>query len=237
MIWASVIAGFSLGMVGSLHCVGMCGPLALALPVQHLTAVKKFISLFIYQVGRIVTYAALGLLFGSLGRTIYIAGLQQWLSVSLGVLILISALIYFLRKRTVHFIFLNRFYSMIQTVIGKLLRSGKGTSAFFLMGMANGFLPCGMVYMAIAGALSSVSITHSIIFMALFGAGTLPAMMMVSYFGQTIPMSMRMSMRKAVPYFIIAMGLILVLRGLSLGIPFISPAMPGPAGATVSCQS
>jgi len=237
MIWASVIAGFSLGMVGSLHCVGMCGPLAIALPVQHLAAIKKFISLLIYQLGRIVTYAALGLLFGSLGRTFYIAGLQQWLSVSLGILILISALIYFLRKRTVHFIFLNRFYSKVQMVIGALLRSGKGTSAFFLMGMANGFLPCGMVYLAIAGALSSVSITHSVMFMALFGAGTLPAMMMVSYFGQSIPMSVRMSMRKAVPYFIIAMGLILVLRGLNLGIPFISPELPGPAGETVSCQS
>jgi len=236
-MWASVIAGFSLGMVGSLHCVGMCGPLALALPVQHLTAVKKFISLFVYQVGRIVTYAALGLLFGSLGRTFYIAGLQQWLSVGLGVLILISALIYFLRKKTIHLIFLNRFYNMVQLVIGKLLRSGKGTPAFFLMGMANGFLPCGMVYMAMAGALSSVSITHGVIFMALFGAGTLPAMMMVSYFGQTIPMSVRMSMRKAVPYFITVMGLILILRGLNLGIPFISPELPGPASETVTCQS
>jgi len=237
MIWASVIAGFSLGMVGSLHCVGMCGPLAIALPVQHLTAVKKFVSLLIYQLGRIVTYAALGLLFGSLGRGLYLAGLQQWLSVGLGIFILISALVYFLRKRTVHLIFLNRFYSMIQLVIGKLLRSGKGVPAFFLMGMANGFLPCGMVYMAVAGAVSSVSITHSVIFMALFGAGTLPAMMMVGYFGQTIPMSMRTSMRKAVPYFIAVMGLILVLRGLNLGIPFISPEMPGPAGETVTCRS
>jgi sulfite exporter TauE/SafE len=237
MIWASVIAGFSLGLVGSLHCVGMCGPLALALPVQHLMPLKKFISLLIYQLGRIVTYAALGLLFGSLGRTLYVAGLQQWLSVSLGILILVSSLIYFLRKRTVHFIFLNRFYSMIQMVIAKLLQSGKGTPAFFLMGMANGFLPCGMVYLAIAGALSSVSIIHSVLFMALFGAGTLPAMMVVSYFGQAIPVSVRMSMRKAVPYFIAAMGLILLLRGLNLGIPFISPEMPGPANGTVSCHS
>jgi len=226
-----------LGMVGSLHCVGMCGPLALALPVQHLTAAKKFISLLIYQLGRIVTYAALGLLFGYLGRTFYIAGLQQWLSVSLGILIVMSALIYFLRKRTVHLIFLNRFYSMVQMVIGKLLRSGKGVPAFFLMGMANGLLPCGMVYMAIAGALSSVSIIHSVLFMTLFGAGTLPAMVMVSYFGQNIPMSVRMSMRRAVPYFITVMGLILILRGLNLGIPFISPEMPVAAEATMSCPS
>lgn len=237
MIWAPVIAGFSLGMVGSLHCVGMCGPLALALPVHHLTAVKKFISLFLYQAGRIITYAALGLLFGSFGRGLYIAGLQQWLSVGLGIVILASAIVYFTRKRTFHLNFLNGFYVIIQKAMGKLLQPGRGNSGFLLMGMANGFLPCGMVYMAIAGALSSASITHSVVFMALFGAGTLPAMMAVSYFGQTIPMPLRLSMRKAVPYFITAMGIILILRGLNLGIPFLSPEMPAPSGDVVSCHS
>lgn len=237
MIWASVIAGFSLGLVGSLHCVGMCGPLALALPVFHLSSFKKFISLFLYQLGRITTYAALGLLFGLLGRRFYMAGFQQWLSVSLGLLVVTSAIIYFLGKNSLHLSFLNKFYLWVQQAIGTLLRSGKGTAAFYVMGMANGLLPCGMVYIAVAGALSSASISHSVVFMALFGAGTLPAMMAVSYFGQTIPLSLRLSMRKAVPYFVTAMGVILILRGLNLGIPFISPELPAPAGDAVSCHS
>lgn len=237
MIWASVIAGFSLGLVGSLHCVGMCGPLALALPVYHLSPFKKFISLFLYQSGRITTYAVLGFLFGLLGKRFYMAGFQQWLSVCLGLLIVASAIIYFLGKNSLHFNFLNRFYLLVQKAIGRLLQSGKGPLGFYIMGIANGLLPCGMVYMAIAGALSSISISHSVVFMALFGAGTLPAMMAVSYFGQTIPLSVRSSMRKAVPYFITAMGLILILRGLNLGIPFISPELPAPAADVVSCPS
>jgi uncharacterized protein len=237
MIWASVIAGFSLGLVGSLHCVGMCGPLALALPVYHLSPFKKFIVLFLYQLGRITTYAVLGFLFGWLGRRFYMAGFQQWLSVSLGLLIVASAIIYFLGKNSLHFNFLNRFYFLVQKVIGRLLKSGKGPVGFYMMGAANGLLPCGMVYMAIAGALSSINISHSVVFMAFFGAGTLPAMMAVSYFGQTIPLSVRSSMRKAVPYFITAMGVILILRGLNLGIPFISPELPAPAGDVVSCHS
>jgi sulfite exporter TauE/SafE len=237
MIWSSVIAGFSLGLVGSLHCVGMCGPLALAMPVYHLSSFKKFISLFLYQSGRVTTYAVLGLLFGFLGRRFYMAGFQQWLSVSLGLLIVASAVVYFLGKNSLHFNFLNRFYGHVQKAIGKLLQSGKGPAAFYMMGIANGLLPCGMVYMAIAGALSATSIRHAVVFMVLFGAGTLPAMMAVSYFGQTIPLSVRSAMRKAVPYFITAMGIILILRGLNLGIPFISPELPAPAGVVVSCHS
>jgi len=237
MIWASVIGGLSLGIVGSLHCVGMCGPLALALPVHHLKPVSKFSSLLVYQIGRMTTYASLGLLFGIVGRRLYLAGFQQGLSVSLGILVLISALIYLLRKRTVHLAFLNKFYSMIQSVMGRLLRTGKGIGGFYLMGIANGFLPCGMVYMAIAGALSSAGVINSVLFMALFGAGTLPAMMAISYFGQTIPVSLRLSLRKAVPYFITVMGLILILRGLNLGIPFISPELPSPAAEVVSCPA
>lgn len=237
MIWASIIGGFSLGFAGSLHCVGMCGPLALALPVYHLTAFKKFVSLLLYQIGRIVTYATLGLLFGLLGRRFYIAGLQQWLSISLGIIILLSAILYFFRKRTLHFNFLNGFYLMIQKIIGNLLRTGKGTASFFLMGMANGLLPCGMVYIAIAGALSTIDVTQSVVFMSLFGIGTLPAMMVISYFGKTIPLSMRLSIRKTIPFFIAVMAVLLILRGLNLGIPFISPQMPAAPGEVVGCHS
>jgi sulfite exporter TauE/SafE len=236
MMWAFIIGGFSLGLAGSLHCVGMCGPLALALPVYHLTGVKKFISLLLYQVGRITTYATLGLLFGLVGRRLYIAGIQQWLSLLLGISILLSAPFYFHGKRTLHMNFLNRFYFSVQKTIGNLLRTGKGFTSFFLMGMANGLLPCGMVYIAIAGALSTIDVTSSVLFMAFFGAGTLPAMMMISYFGKMIPLSARSSMKKAVPYFIAVMGVLLILRGLNLDIPFISPAMPAVPGEVVSCH-
>lgn len=105
------------------------------------------------------------------------------------------------------------------------------------MGMANGLLPCGMVYIAIAGALSTADVVSGVLFMAFFGAGTLPAMMMISYFGKMISLSARSSMRKAVPYFVAVMGILLILRGLNLGIPFISPEMPAVSGQVVSCHS
>ncbi len=98
MLWPVAIAGFTLGAAGSLHCVGMCGPLSLALPLYHLTAVNKFLSLLLYQVGRIITYSIIGLLFGLAGRRIYIAGYQQWFSIVMGLIVLCVALLYICKK-------------------------------------------------------------------------------------------------------------------------------------------
>lgn len=236
MLLPAMIAGFTLGAAGSLHCVGMCGPLSLALPTGQLSKTKKFISLLVYQSGRIITYSIIGLVFGLAGRSIYIAGYQQGFSIVMGVLVLTLALFYFIQKRSIHFSFLNRFYHSIQNIIIRLLKSSKNTTGFLLMGMANGLLPCGMVYIALAATLSLSQISESILFMALFGAGTLPAMMIVGYAGQLIKPDIRRSFQKAVPVFIALMGAILILRGMSLGIPFISPELPGATAAAANCH-
>ncbi len=238
MIWPVIIAGFTLGAVGSLHCVGMCGPLSLALPTQHLSGTRKFLSLLLYQVGRIITYSIFGLLFGLAGRSIYMAGIQQRFSILLGVIILLLSLFYFLRKTRIRLSFLDQFYIFIQQLISGLLRKAKGPAGFFLMGVANGFLPCGMVYLAVAAAISSTGISQAVAFMAAFGAGTLPAMMIVAYLGQVISLSVRRAMRKAVPYFVVIMAVVLILRGLNLGIPYISPDMPAQSttDAAINCH-
>jgi uncharacterized protein len=236
MLLPAMIAGFTLGAAGSLHCVGMCGPLSLALPTGHLSRSKKFISLLIYQSGRIITYSMIGLVFGLAGRSIYLAGYQQGFSMVMGVLVLILALLYFIQKRTIHLSFLNRFYHSIQNIIIRLLKSSKNTTGFLLMGMANGLLPCGMVYIALAATLSLSQIIESVLFMALFGAGTLPAMMIVGYAGQLIKPDIRRSFQKAIPVFIALMGVVLILRGMNLGIPFISPELPGTSTAATNCH-
>lgn len=236
MLLPAMIAGFSLGAAGSLHCVGMCGPLSLALPTYHLSKTKKFISLLVYQFGRIITYSMIGLVFGLAGRRIYIAGYQQWFSIGMGILILTLALLYFIQKKTIHLSLLNRFYHSVQGMIIRLLKSSTGLFGFVLMGMANGLLPCGMVYIALAATLSLPQISQSVAFMAMFGAGTLPAMMLVGYAGQMIKPEIRQLFRKAVPVFITLMGVVLILRGLNLGIPFISPELPEAAGAVVNCR-
>jgi sulfite exporter TauE/SafE len=236
MLLPAMIAGFTLGAAGSLHCVGMCGPLSLALPTCHLSKTKKFISLLVYQSGRIITYSMIGLVFGLAGRRIYISGYQQWFSIGMGILVLTLALLYFIQKKTIHLSFLNRFYHSVQGMIIRLLRSSTGFLGFLLMGIANGLLPCGMVYIALAATLSFPEVSQSVAFMALFGAGTLPAMMLVGYAGRLIRPGIRQSLQKAVPVFIALMGAVLILRGLNLGIPFISPELPVAAGAAVNCH-
>jgi len=236
MLWPVMISGFTLGAAGSLHCVGMCGPLSLALPVHHLSPAKKIFSLLLYQLGRIITYSSMGLLLGLAGRRIYISGYQQWFSIFMGVIILVLATLYFIQQRTIHLKFLNRFYSFIQQQMSKLLRSSAWPYSFLLMGMANGLLPCGMIYIALATTLSFTGVSQSVSFMAMFGAGTLPAMMLVSYAGQIIRPDRRFALRKLVPVFISIMGIMLILRGMNLGIPFISPALPGAPGTPIICH-
>lgn len=236
MLWPVLISGFTLGAAGSLHCVAMCGPLSLALPFHHLSKVQKFFSLLLYQVGRILTYSTIGLLFGLAGRRIYIAGYQQWFSIIMGIIILSLAVLYFIQQRTVHLKFLNRFYFFVQQQIGRLLKSSAGLYSFLLLGMANGLLPCGMIYIALATTLSFAEVSQSVSFMAMFGAGTLPAMMLAGYAGKVINPRWRSYLRKLVPVFISLMGVLLILRGMNLGIPFISPGLPLSPGEAVVCH-
>jgi len=238
MIAEGLIAGFTLGAAGSLHCAGMCGPLSLALPVFHLSKTRAFMSILLYHFGRVITYSVLGLVFGLAGRSLYIAGFQQWFSLVMGILVLVLAALYFLQKKSLHLRLLNRFYAAIQRRIQRLLYSPTpGAAGFVAIGMANGLLPCGMVYIALASVLSFPSVAESVGFMAMFGAGTLPLMMLISVGGRLIRPEIRMSMQKIVPVSITLVGVLLILRGLNLGIPFISPELPGTPGQAVSCHS
>lgn len=225
-----------LGLFSSMHCVGMCGPLAMALPVHHLAGIKRFTALLLHQIGRIVTYASMGLLFGFAGRHIYIAGFQQWFSIGMGVLVLALLVLYYYYKKNVQPSFMQAFYKKIQGAIIVLLRSPKGMLTYLLLGMVNGLLPCGMVYVAIAAALTSSTVSHGVLFMILFGLGTLPAMLAMSYFGTSLGLNIRHAMRKAVPYGIALMAVVLILRGMNLGIPFISPVLQSAPGAVVDCH-
>lgn len=226
-----------LGLFGSLHCVGMCGPLAMSLPVHHLSRMKRFAALLLYQFGRVVTYASLGLLFGFAGRHIYIAGFQQGFSIGIGILVLVLLILYYCYKKNVQPAFMLAFYKKVQGVIIILLRSKKNLFLYLLLGMANGLLPCGMVYVAIAAALTGSTVDQGVLFMAMFGLGTLPAMMAISYFGTSLSFNVRMAMRKAVPYGIALMAVVLILRGMNLGIPFISPVLQSAPGTAVECHN
>lgn len=234
-MWQAAMAGILLGLVSSFHCVGMCGPLALALPVNHLPKKQQAMAVLLYNAGRVFTYSTLGALFGWLGRGIYIAGFQQWFSVTMGIVILILAFFYYCLNKPYSFSWLRSFHSAIQHIMGRLLRSPR-LHQFLLLGMANGLLPCGMVYLAIAGTLSTTGVGESVVFMASFGTGTLPAMLILSFFGVHIKLSFRQQIRKAVPFIIAGMAVLLILRGLNLGIPFVSPVLADAPQPVISCH-
>lgn len=236
MLWPIIIAGFSLGAVSSLHCVGMCGPLALALPVHHLSKAQQLISLLLYQFGRIITYSLFGLVFGLAGRQIYIAGFQQWFSIIMGMVVLILVILYWVYKNPLQPSILKKLFGSVQSYMMKAFRSKKSSGSFILFGMANGLLPCAMVYVAIAGALTTTQVTYSVLFMAMFGAGTLPAMMIIGYFGRLVSLPVRNMFRQSIPVFMAVMGVVLILRGMNLGIPFISPVLHDTSYNVISCR-
>jgi|SRR5678815_2315335 len=235
MLWQFIITGLILGLIGSLHCVGMCGPLSLALPIRFLSKRGKAAAILFYQFGRVITYSALGLIFGLAGRKVYLAGFQQWFSIVMGILILFLLVQYWIFRKRLQPRLLNSFYLAVQRAMTSTLKSN-GITAYLFFGVANGFLPCGMVYMALAGALVTTEIHHSVLFMASFGTGTLPAMIAVSFFGQVFSLKIRNSFRKIVPLVVSVMAVMLILRGLNLGIPFISPILQSASSAAVNCH-
>ncbi|MBN9385601.1 MAG: sulfite exporter TauE/SafE family protein [Chitinophagaceae bacterium] len=231
-MWPLFATAFSLGLISSFHCVGMCGPLVLALPLQHLPARPRILAVFSYHGGRLLTYAMLGGVAGLLGRTVYLAGFQQWFSIILGILILVWVCIRTIGGRSVT---AGKLFYPLQTFITRLWRS-PGRKSYFIPGMANGLLPCGMVYIAVAGAVSFSSMGESLAFMLIFGIGTLPALLLLGFSGHLIGAGVRRHMRKFIPFAMALVGVLLILRGLDLGIPFISPALAHSPGQAMSCH-
>jgi uncharacterized protein len=230
-----LFAGLVLGTISSFHCVGMCGPLALALPIQHLTGWQRALSLFLYHVGRISVYAGFGLVFGLAGRGLYLAGFQQWFSVGLGVLMLFFLGQYVVFRNFRQPALISRFNRRIQGWVMQIWKT-PSKSGLVWLGMANGLLPCGMVYLAIAGALSASQVKFSVLFMVMFGLGTLPALFAISFFGSLIKLSIRNKIRQWTPFLVAFMAIVLILRGLNLGIPFISPLLGGPRAPAIICH-
>lgn len=220
-----MITAFILGFTGSFHCVGMCGPVALSLPVQHLSGVRKMIGIILYNLGRIAAYSILGLAFGWMGKQLYLGGFQQWLSIILGCLLLIVVILKYTGKKWGLNQYLPSFFTnKVKQSLGTLIRQQK-LHTLLAIGFLNGLLPCGLVYLAIAGAISTGSVVNGMLFMAAFGAGTFPAMAGVAWFSHLFSLSIRNKMRQMIPVVVAIMGILLLLRGLNLGIPYVSPTM------------
>ncbi|KAA3614594.1 MAG: sulfite exporter TauE/SafE family protein [Calditrichaeota bacterium] len=211
-----------LGLLGGFHCVGMCGPLVLALPGSGKNDLPAWARKLFYNFGRTFTYAAMGAVMGIVGQAISLAGFQRSLSIILGVLILV---VVFLPSRYTNSMtgFFTR-STIWKKTFGKLLQK-QSIPAFFAIGVLNGFLPCGLVYTALAGAVATGTIVNSIIFMTVFGLGTAPMLLLTSFLGGLLSIRWKSLFNRLIPVAATALALILILRGLSLGIPYISPVL------------
>ncbi len=215
--------GFLMGLLGSVHCIGMCGPLMMALPISHKSSFQKIAALFLYYLGKIASYALLGLLFGLFGSQFPIFGLQKHISIVIGVTMLMYvAYVFVLKPKHIQLGIFDGLYNSILIILSRLFKS-KHTGAYLFIGILNGFLPCGMIYMALSSAMATQSIVSGGLLMAFFGLGTVPALLMVALGGQFIGYAFRRKLQKFLPVFIFGMGVLLILRGLNLGIPYISP--------------
>ncbi|HJY62938.1 MAG TPA: sulfite exporter TauE/SafE family protein [Ignavibacteria bacterium] len=216
-----LLTGFLLGFLGSFHCIGMCGPLVLALPYSP----NLIASRLLHNTGRVITYGMFGLVFGLIGSRLYLAGLQQIFSVALGVIIIITIILpHRIKSKFLIVTGLNKLLLVLKKKLSELYKS-KSLFSKLGIGILNGFLPCGFVYMALTGALIVGSVPGSALFMIMFGIGTIPAMLAVSLAGKLITLNVRDKFRKLIPAFSVLIALLFILRGLNLGIPYISPKL------------
>ena len=218
-----VLSAFILGLMGSLHCVGMCGPIAFMLPVDRSSNTKKLGQIFIYHFGRLCAYSILGAIFGVLGKGLQLFGIQQKLSILIGVLMIVIVLI---PTRTLNNYNLSKLIykliSKIKSSLGKELQK-KTADTFLTIGFLNGFLPCGLVYMALFGAIAMGDALKGSVYMILFGLGTIPLMTVAVYFSSALKGVKRLRVQKLIPVFVVLIGMLFILRGLGLGIPYLSP--------------
>lgn len=219
-----LLTAFFFGLISSFHCIGMCGPIAMMLPVDRENQAKKVSQIVIYHIGRLTAYASIGLVFGLLGRGLYLAGFQQKLSIFVGVAMILVILIP--ERFLAHYNFSKpvfRFISKIKTSLGKQFKN-KTYKSLFSIGVLNGFLPCGMVYVALFGAIAMQSESFGVLYMILFGLGTVPMMSSVIYLNSFLTIPIRNKIQKVIPYVGVVIAVLFILRGLGLGIPYVSPS-------------
>jgi len=214
---------FFIGLFGSIHCIGMCGPLAFAIPVTENKWWLIIADKILYNLGRVVTYTLLGLVIGIIGRQLWIYGLQQWVSVIAGTLIVLAATSRILKLNIRN----SRLTAKLFVPVNKLLAYAlKHHDGHFIVGLINGLLPCGFVYLALAGAINAPSALTAAQYMFWFGTGTFPLMLIATVGSGFITVPLRIKINKAIPYLMLVLGCWFVIRGLDINVPYLSPKNP-----------
>jgi integral membrane protein len=202
----------------------MCGPIALLIPLQRQRKGLRYLQLGAYFIGKTLTYALMGLLFGLVGEGVFIAEYQQEFSIFAGLLMILMGLFSLLHLRVKGLGNpLLKGFSLLKNALGKQL-SKKTVTSSLSIGFLNGFLPCGLVYTALFGALAMGNWRGSMTYMIAFGVGTIPLMLLLILLGDFLPLALRRRLNQWLPLMVILVGILFILRGLGLGIPYLSPA-------------
>ncbi len=214
------LSAFLLGLASSLHCMGMCGPIAMALPLNRRNRWTQLSGLLLNNLGRVFTYSLLGLIFGSIGFSLDLYRFLQFSSIIIGVAMILLA---WRRQLLKHIEFSSSSFQMwVSRNMGKLLASGSPWKLFGI-GALNGLLPCGMIFIALSTALLAENTWNSALTMAAFGFGTFPGMITVGFLASQFSLSLRQQLNRVFPYVMTLIGILVILRGSNLGIPYLSP--------------
>ena len=220
MLWSAVI----FGLLGSLHCIGMCGPIAFMLPVDRNNSYRKVVQIAMYHFGRLLAYGSIGLVFGLVGKGFYLFGMQQQLSIFIGIVMIVIVIIpakKFNRYNVSKPLF--KVISKVKSSLGQALKK-RTTDTFLTIGFLNGFLPCGLVYMAVFASIAMQNALLGSLYMMLFGLGTIPLMTSAIYLGKILNSNIKQRIQKTIPVFVFIIGVLFIIRGMGLGIPYLSPA-------------
>lgn len=220
-----ISVAFLMGLIGSFHCLGMCGPIAMALPMAHRNNTGRLLGGAIYNLGRVFTYSFLGLMLGFAGNLLISPKIQNIVSITFGALIAVYLLLPS-KTKTVWNIAPNQSLLIrLRKQMAKFLYIDNNSSLFGI-GMLNGLLPCGMIYLALTSSFLAGSAVKGSLFMLSFGLGTFPTMLAAVFFGSFVNQHVRSRLRKLIPVFLFFMAALLIVRGMNLGIPYLSPHLP-----------
>ncbi len=231
-----LFTGLFLGLASNVHCLGMCGPIAMILPLNRTNNWTILGGTLQYNLARTLTYGLWGLLIGMVGMTIQLFGILQWLSIFAGLALVVFAW----RKKLSGWFprFSNPFgiQKGIQSLMGKAVRS-KSRWRLMAFGAINGLLPCGMVYVALLNALLAEHASTSALAMVAFGVGTLPMMIFVPFMSNKLGAATRQRLNRSIPYILTVVGILIAVRGMNLGIPFVSPRVDMVKSGAMSMKS
>ena len=217
-----LIGGLIIGFAGSLHCAGMCGPLQLLVPSRvkgQAPGTKEFI---IYHIGRVTLYSLLGVLSGLIGLQLMLFQSFQWISIILGSIMLVFAWAGLERNGKLSQHVMALLQHRLQKVY-QALRVNPSLLLIYNVGLLNGLLPCGLVYFALLNAIASQHIAIGFASMAMFGLGTLPIFIFLKVVRSKVKNQRILTQLQ--PYILTVAALLIILRGLNLGIPYLSPTI------------